>query len=74
MPQGELHFINHLPKTIGRKPLQQTKARCPQLGETTGTMDQIYLLPLRERQKGAKAAAATWQAGGYGKRTSQDFL
>ena len=74
MPRGKLYFINHLPKTIGRKPLQQTKASCPQLGEIADTMDQIHSLPQREQQKGAKAMAATWQAGGHGQGTSQDFL
>ena len=73
-PQGELRFINHLPKTIGRKPLLQTKASCPQLGETADIIDQIRLLPQREQQKGAKATTTTWQAGGHGQRTSQDFL
>ena len=37
-------------------------------------MDQIHLLPPRDQQKGAKAMAATWQAGGYGQRTSQRIL
>ena len=59
MPRGKLYFINHLPKMIGQKPLQQTKGSCPRLGETADTMDQIHLLPQREQQKGAKAMAAT---------------
>ena len=74
MPQGKLYFIIHLLKMIGQKPLQQTKASYPRLGETADTMDQIHLLPPREQQKGAKATAATWQARGHGQRTSQDFL
>ena len=74
MPQGEFYSIYHLLETISQKLLQQTKASCPQLREPADTMDQIHLLPPREQQKGAKATAATWQAGGHGQRTSQDFL
>ena len=74
MPQGQLYYVNHLFTTIGSKPLHQTKTGCPRLGETADTMDQIHLLQLREKQKGAKATTATWQAGGHGQRTSQDFL
>ena len=56
------------------KAIHQMESSCPQLGETADTMDQIHLLPLREQQKGAKATATTWQAGGHGQRTLQDFL
>ena len=58
-PQGKLYFIIHLLKTIGRKPLQQTKASCPRLEEIEDTMDEIHLLPQREQQKGSKTMAAT---------------
>ena len=72
MPPG--NFIHVLLKTIGQEPLQQTKASCLRLRRAVGTMDQIHLLPLREQQKGAKAAAATRKGGGHGQRTSQDFF
>ena len=73
MPQGQLYYVNQLFTTIGSKPLHQTKINCPRLGETADTMDQIHVLPPGKQQKGAKAAAATWQAGGHGQRMSQDF-
>ena len=47
----QIYFRNGFVRTIGRRPLQQTKVRCPRLGETANTMDQIHYIPQAGNKK-----------------------